>query len=174
MGQAASSEEVSDGLILAVAAREGHAEVIQMYLQKNAALAFHVSRDGSTVVQAACEGAQHQILETIVTHLKLSAASNTHDPIRKLLDHVNTAGRTALSLAAGGTSPGHAACVHCLLQADASVWIPDSEGRTCLHHAAVQGNSAVVELILDAAAGQPQEPHLSGPSQETGQARVHR
>lgn len=178
MGQALSTEEVSDGYILTVATREGRTDVVQMYLDKNPVLAFHLNSDGSTVVQAACNGGQHEILNILLTSLRLSAVSNIFNPVTRLLDQTNSTGRTALSLAAAGMSPGHSACAHAVLDAGASVWIPDQAGKACLHHAARTGNSAAVEMVLDAAGQQPQEPQQSASerevSNESSQGRVHR
>jgi ankyrin repeat protein len=129
-----------------------------MYLQKNAALAVSVNKaDGSTAVSAACQGGQDGILQLLLNTLRVSALSNTFDPAKKLLDHADSSGMTALAAAAAALpcSPGHLACARLLLQAGCSLLVQDQAGRTCLHHAAAAGSSQLVELML--AAAQPQK-----------------
>jgi ankyrin repeat protein len=131
-----------------------------MYLQKNSALAMTVNKtDGSTAVSAACQGGQDSILQLLLATLRVSALSNTFDPSKRLLDHTDNSGMTALATAAAASpcSAGHLACVRVLLQAGCSLLPQDQEGRSCLHHAALAGNSQLVELLLEAAEQQQQQ-----------------
>jgi ankyrin repeat protein len=133
-----------------------------MYLQKNAALAMTVNKtDGSTAVSAACQGGQDSILQLLLATLRVSALSNTFDPSKRLLDHTDSNGMTALATAAAASpcSAGHLACVQALLQAGCSLLPQDQAGRSCLHHAALAGNSQLVQLLVEAAEQQEQQQH---------------
>jgi hypothetical protein len=154
------------------------AEVVQMYLQKNAALAMSVNKaDGSTAVSAACQGGQEGILQLLLATLRMSAISNTFNPAKRLLDHTDSSGMTALAAAAAATlcSPGHLACARILLQAGASLLPQDQAGRSCLHHAAAAGSSQLVDLLLEAAAGpqqQQQQQQACGEQENAGEAAL--
>lgn len=152
------------------------AEVVQMYLQKNAALAMTMNKtDGSTTVSAACQGGQDSILQLLLATLRVSAISNTFDPAKRLLDHVDSSGMTALAAAAAASpcSPGHLACAHILLQSGCSLLPQDQAGRSCLHHAAAAGSSQLVELLLEAAQQQQQQQQQACSEQDpAGKAAV--
>jgi ankyrin repeat protein len=153
------------------------AEVVQMYLQKNAALAMTVNKtDGSTAVSAACQVGQDSILQLLLATLRVSALSNTFDPSKRLLDHADSNGMIALATAAAASpcSAGHLACAQALLQAGCSLLPQDQAGRSCLHHAAVAGNSQMMQLLLEAAEQQEQQQQHSEQESLAGAAALTR
>jgi ankyrin repeat protein len=81
MGQGASSTSAggdpTEGLLLAIALREGHPETADLFLQKNPALAFHTDDRGNTPVHFAARSGSAHAVQLLLRTLRMSAASNT-------------------------------------------------------------------------------------------------
>eukprot|EP00877_Chromochloris_zofingiensis_P014956 jgi/Chrzof1/9714/Cz04g13050.t1 len=151
MGQGASAlaSTPTDGFLLTIAAKEGQSDIAQLFLKKNPALAFHTLKDKNTAMHYASEHGHQKILELLVQTIKQSAASNTFDPVQRILNQQNDKGQTPLMLAC---KQGQAHCVHFLIKHNASVWPADPIGRTCLHFAARKGSDRCVRMVIARAA----------------------
>lgn len=142
----------SDGFFLTLAAKEGNAEVLALFLSKNPALAFSAAKDKSTAWHYAAQNGHLDILELLLSTVKSASVSNTFDPVSKVVGQKNVNGETPLMLACGS---GREEAVTFLLSHGADVWATDSVGKTCLHYAAWGGNNACVRLVLSKAAKEP-------------------
>ncbi|XP_041127950.1 ankyrin repeat domain-containing protein 50 [Polyodon spathula] len=122
-----------------LAARQGHARVIQCLLewaQREEAvphLVNHADREGWTALRSAAWGGHAEAVRIL-----LEAGAE--------VDGSDCEGRTALRAAAWG---GHEEILCTLLNYGAQVDQPDREGRTPLIAAAYMGHKKTVELLLD-------------------------
>lgn len=117
---------------LAGAARNGHLDVVKLFLENGASVG-KADRDGQTpLLWAATKG------HTAVVALLLEKGAS--------VDSVNGGGSTALLMAAARDD---AALVHLLLEKGASVNNANMHGITPLMHAAVGGRIGVLALLLE-------------------------
>ncbi|KAG2456361.1 ANR50 protein, partial [Polypterus senegalus] len=124
---------------LMLAARQGHARVLQCLLEwaqkdgRRLDLVDHADREGWTALRSAAWGGHAEAVRIL-----LEAAAE--------VDGSDSEGRTALRAAAWG---GHEEILQTLLDHGAQVDHPDKEGRTPLIAAAYMGHWEAVELLLD-------------------------
>lgn len=157
MGQSASSPDanLTDTYFLELAAKEGNLDILSLFLQKNAALVFKNTADHekNTIWHHLSRKGPHEALELLISTVNANQNKANAVPLRKYLNGVNGKGQTPLMLACEG---GHDKSVHVLIAAGADVWQIDSNGRTCLHSAALRGHRACVKLVLSRATQNPQ------------------
>ncbi|MBN3298262.1 ANR50 protein, partial [Amia calva] len=124
---------------LTLAARQGHAKVLQCLLewarQKEDTLQIidHSDNEGWTALRSAGWGGHSEVVQ-----LLLDAGAD--------VDGCDSEGRTALRAAAWG---GHEEILCTLLHHGAQVDLPDRDGRTPLIAAAYMGHREAVEMLLD-------------------------
>lgn len=170
MGQSSSTlANPTDEYFLQLAAREGKADILQLFLQKNPALVFATDPDAdkqpdrNTYWHAAARRGHAEALDLLIAtardHPELTAGGA--ETLPKLLNATNAKGQTPLMLACEG---GHEKCVHSLVTAGANVWQADGNSRNALQYAALKGQRACVKLILSRGT---QHPHMAIPDYES-------
>ena len=122
--------------VLALAARRGWAEGVQILLDAGADIEARDGR-GRTVLMSAL---QSRNIETVLELIEKGAEINARDNV----------GGTALSRAAGPF--GNAEVLKALLATKAEVNVADNNGMTPLHWAARYGDAERIELLLGAGA----------------------
>ena len=152
---------------LSIAARKGHAILVELLLSRNDVYADHMDAEQNTPLSLAATGGYEAVVEVLMSRedVDLNSVNMYGDTplskatkfghtaaVRMLLikenvdvNHKNLQWDTPLHLAA---KEGHTAVVEVLLRENANANIRDSFGRMPLTWAAVYGHYDIVELLL--------------------------
>ena len=119
---------------LLIAADRGHNEVCGLLLAHGSNVEEKKPLTGRTALHIAAFGGNDELVKTLLVY---GAAVDAVD------DNTRS---TALHLAC---QEGHLTCVLILIEAKASVTLPDRQGQCAIHIAARRNHAAVVQAILD-------------------------
>lgn len=154
---------------LHLAARHGHAEVVEVLLEKGASITA-LDEDGRSPLHIASEYSQTTVLSLLLdahadckvadrysaTALDIACENGNHEVVRLLLmspdcttDSDRQGTSAPLSPLSVATDKGFLTCAKFLLDKNAETEVQGNGGRTPLYNAALNGNHELCELLLE-------------------------